>query len=134
MTEGYFNYEHLENLLLKDKGKINDKTAQKFKLKLVNEKKPLDNTSNDKINKEPKNNINGRKDNGIVNDTPNPDKIVNKPKSIKDDNYNIIINEILAKKETKLLTDSQYVSFENQIGDNSCYINVIMHFLYYFLA
>ena len=67
MTEGYFNYEHLENLLLKDKGKINDKTAQKFKLKLVNEKKPLDNTSNDKINKEPKNNINGKKDNGIVN-------------------------------------------------------------------
>ena len=47
-------------------------------------------------------------------------------------NYNEYINEILSQKETKLLTNSQYVSFINNIGDNSCYVNVVMHFLYIF--
>ena len=62
----------------------------------------------------------------------NPDLSNSKTKYDQSDNYNEIINQILSQKETKLLTNSQYVSFENQIGDNSCYINVIMHFLYIF--
>ena len=135
MTSGYFNYSNLENLI-KDRGKQNNKNNKnnnneipKIKLKPMNEKKPLD---NDKIDKEPKNNINGKKENGIINDTPNPNKIDTKPKIVKDKNYNQIVNQLLSQKETKLLTNSQYVSFENQIGDNSCYINVIMHFLYIF--
>ena len=53
----------------------------------------------------------------------------------KDDTEKIIndyYNEILRHKESKLLTDSQYVSLENKIGENSCYVNVIIHFLYIF--
>ena len=137
MSNGY-NYEYLGNLL-GENGKNNkntknkDKDFQARKIKIINEKKPVDNSNNDKINKEnkePKNNINKKKENGKEIDTPNPDD--NKPKSDKSDNYAKLINKILSQKETKLLTDSQYVSFENQIGDNSCYINVIMHFLYIF--
>ena len=137
MSNGY-NYEYLGNLL-GENGKNNkntknkDKDFQGRKKKIINEKKPVDNSNNDKINKEnkePKNNINKKKENGKEIDTPNPDD--NKPKSDKSDNYAKLINKILSQKETKLLTDSQYVSFENQIGDNSCYINVIMHFLYIF--
>ena len=137
MSNGY-NYEYLGNLL-GENGKNNkntknkDKDFQARKIKIINEKKPVDNSNNDKINKEnkePKNNINKKKENGKEIDTPNPDD--NKPKSDKSDNYAKLINQILSQKETKLLTDSQYVSFENQIGDNSCYINVIMHFLYIF--
>ena len=137
MSNGY-NYDYIGNLM-GENGKNNkntknkDKDFQARKIKIINEKKPVDNSNNDKINKEnkePKNNINKKKENGKEIDTPNPDD--NKPKSDKSDNYAKLINKILSQKETKLLTDSQYVSFENQIGDNSCYINVIMHFLYIF--
>ena len=140
MSNGYFSYEKLESFL-KDKKKINgindnikiiNEDQKKYKLKIVDEKKPLDNINHEKINKELKNNINEKKENKKDKDTPNPNKSDNKPKTIKPDEYNKIINEILSKKETKLLTNSQYVSFENQIGDNSCYVNVIMHFLYLF--
>jgi len=132
MRDGYLNHD-LDNLL-KVKGiiKTNNSDKQKFKDILVDGKKPLDHINNDKINKEPINNIIGKKENGNKNDTPNPDKTDNKFKFDKSDNYNQLINEILSQRETKLITDSQYVSFENQIGDNSCYINVIMHFLYIF--
>ena len=137
MSNGY-NYEYLGNLMGENaknnkNTKNKDKDFQARKIKIINEKKPVDNSNNDKINKEnkePKNNINKKKENGKEIDTPNPDD--NKPKSDKSDNYAKLINQILSQKETKLLTDSQYVSFENQIGDNSCYINVIMHFLYIF--
>ena len=112
--------------------RIINEDQKKFKIKIIDEKKPLDNINKEKINKENKNNINEKKENGKEKDTPNPDKTDNKPKTIKPDDYNKIINEILSQKETKLLTNSQYVSFENQIGDNSCYVNVIMHFLYRF--
>ena len=40
--------------------------------------------------------------------------------------------ELLKKKEFRLLTDSQYVTLENRIGENACYVNVIIHFLYIF--
>ena len=55
----------------------------------------------------------------------------------KNDDVNIIINdyyynEILKTKEKKIFTNSQYVSLENRLGENACYINVIIHFLYLF--
>lgn len=34
--------------------------------------------------------------------------------------------------ERKTESNMNYVGFENKIGDNSCYINVILHFLYFF--
>ena len=132
----YYDYTSISSLM-KDKSKtlnknikIKDNDLQKYKIKLSQEKEkiPLDN--NIKVNKNPKNNINEKKENGIeYEDTPNPDKEEKKDKS---DNINDILNQMLSQKETKLLTDSQYVSFDNFIGDNSCYVNVIMHFLYLF--
>jgi hypothetical protein len=120
---------------MKEKGKtfnknlkLKDNEEPKYKLKLGQDKEkiPLDN--NEKMNKGQKIVINGKKENEIgFFDTPNPNKD-NKSKS----DINDIINEMLSQKETKLLTDSQYVSFDNFIGDNSCYVNVIMHFLYLF--
>ena len=52
--------------------------------------------------------------------------------NINDDKINEYINEVLVNKNSKLLTDSQYVSLENNIGENSCFVNVIIHFLYIF--
>ena len=52
-----------------------------------------------------------------------------------DDSVNVIndiYNDILKTREIRLLTDSQYISLENKIGQNSCFVNVIIHFLYIF--
>ena len=38
---------------------------------------------------------------------------------------------ILIKKENKLFTDFHYVTFQNSYGENTCYVNVILHLLYY---
>lgn len=57
----------------------------------------------------------------------------NKNNNLKDNkNINDYINEVLIKKDTKLITDSKYVTFENKIGENACYVNVIIHLLYKF--
>ena len=72
--------------------------------------------------------------NNDISDGPK-DSISNKNKNnnnLEDNNINDYINEILIKKETKLLTDSKYITFENNIGENSCYVNVIIHLLYKF--
>ena len=132
----YYDYSTLSSLM-KDKGKTVNKNIKnkdneepKYKIKLGQEKEkiPLDN--GEKMSKGIKNNINGKKENGIgYIDTPNPNRENNKSKPDIDDD---ILNQVLSQKETKLLTDSQYVSFDNFIGDNSCYTNVIMHFLYLF--
>ena len=34
------------------------------------------------------------------------------------------------KKENKLISKNQYVAFTNNYGDNSCYVNVILHLIY----
>ena len=139
MSNRYENWSHgyINDLLrandkkvINKNNKIND-NGQKYKLNIINEKKPVDNINYDKLFKESKITINEKKEK--ENEKFIPTLIVDKKsKSEKLDNYNEIVNLMLSQKETKLLTDSQYVSFENQIGDNSCYINVIMHFLYIF--
>ena len=130
----YYDFSTLSSLM-KDKGKtinknikLKDNEEPKYKLKLGQEKEKIPLDKNEKKILTQKNNINGKKENGIgFIDTPNPDKD-NKSKS----DINDLINQMLSQKETKLLTDSQYISFDNFIGDNSCYVNVIMHFLYLF--
>ena len=37
---------------------------------------------------------------------------------------------VVVKKENKLITDYHYVTFKNSYGENTCYINVILHLLY----
>ena len=86
---------------------------------------------------EKKENLNDHySNNNDISDGPK-DSISNKNKSnnnLGDNNKNIndYINEVLITKETKLLTDSKYVTFENNIGENACYVNVIIHLLYKF--
>lgn len=54
-----------------------------------------------------------------------------KPISEKKRKSNIDLNNYsIFKKEIQ--SNSLYVGFENPIGQNSCYINVVLHFLYYF--
>ena len=134
MSSNYYDFSTFSSLM-KDKGKtinknikLKDNEEPKYKLKLGQEKEKIPLDKNEKKILTQKNNINGKKENGIgFIDTPNPDKD-NKSKS----DINDLINQMLSQKETKLLTDSQYISFDNFIGDNSCYVNVIMHFLYLF--
>ena len=39
-------------------------------------------------------------------------------------------NSIAIKKENKLISKNQYVAFANNYGDNSCYVNVVLHLLF----
>ena len=37
---------------------------------------------------------------------------------------------VIVKKENKIFTDFHYATFKNSYGENTCYINVILHLLY----
>ena len=37
---------------------------------------------------------------------------------------------VMVKKENKLITNYHYATFKNSYGENTCYINVILHLLY----
>ena len=41
-----------------------------------------------------------------------------------------LTSSIIIKKENHLITKSPYVAFINNYGDNSCYVNVVLHLLY----
>ena len=85
---------------------------------------------NNKINKNTNNKKelnDGPKDNNSQNKNENGNKTEDIQKTM-DEYY----EKLLKKKEFRLLTDSQYVTLENRIGENACYINVIIHFLYIF--
>ena len=85
---------------------------------------------NNKINKNTNNKKelnDGPKDNNSQNKNENGNKTEDIQKTM-DEYY----EELLKKKEFRLLTDSQYVTLENRIGENACYVNVIIHFLYIF--
>ena len=41
-----------------------------------------------------------------------------------------LTNSIAIKKECKLITKCPYVAFNNNYGDNSCYVNVVLHLLF----
>ena len=48
---------------------------------------------------------------------------------------NLLLDEnfaspVVVKKENKLITDYHYATFKNSYGENTCYINVILHLLY----
>jgi ubiquitin C-terminal hydrolase len=44
-----------------------------------------------------------------------------------DENF---VSPVVVKKENKLITDYHYATFKNSYGENTCYINVILHLLY----
>ena len=48
---------------------------------------------------------------------------------------NLLLDEnfaspVVVKKENKLITNYHYATFKNSYGENTCYINVILHLLY----
>ena len=44
-------------------------------------------------------------------------------------NLNDLSSDVKIKKENFFLTKSSYIGFKNEIGDNSCYVNVVLHLL-----
>ena len=63
--------------------------------------------------------------NGSLNTSYEPKEIaINKSKSSRIDNFYVF--------KRKINSNSLYVGFENKYGENSCYINVVLHFLYFF--
>ena len=107
------------------KQKGNKEENNNLKKEIQNKKNPNNNIIT------PKNDLSNNKDSyETPKDRENNDKQQN-------DDVNSIINdyyyqEILKKKTKKIFTDSRYVSFENRLGENACYVNVIIHFLYLF--
>ena len=37
---------------------------------------------------------------------------------------------VVIEKESRLLSDFHYVTFKNAYGENSCFVNVVLHLLY----
>ena len=81
------------------------------------------NNNNNILNDGNKNKLTQNKNQNQNNNLKDPNKVVDE-----------LYNQILSKKEIRLFSNSQsqYVAFVNKIGENSCFINVIIHFLYIF--
>ena len=69
--------------------------------------------------------------NGPLNFSSEENKI-NDKKTINDEDINNINLNNLSLIQRKIDSDSQYIGFENKYGENSCYINVVLHLLYHF--
>ena len=94
-----------------------------------NPKKDLKENQNNKVN------INKNETKDMISNNKNEKQNNILTPDAKDDSNNDVneyINELLSIKKSQLLTNYQYVSLENKIGENSCFINVIIHFLYIF--
>ena len=48
----------------------------------------------------------------------------------KDDYPEDFLSNVKIEKKCKVFTDAKYIVFENNYGENSCYINVLLHFLF----
>ena len=59
----------------------------------------------------------------------------NDPEGLSESLQNLLLDEnfaspVVVKKENKLITNYHYATFKNSYGENTCYINVILHLLY----
>ena len=59
----------------------------------------------------------------------------NDPEELSESLQKLLLDEnfaspVVVKKENKLITDNHYATFKNSYGENTCYINVILHLLY----
>ena len=55
---------------------------------------------------------------------------INNEKENRDDFLNNFLSDEEIKKKCRLYSNYNYITFENKYKENSCYINVILHFLY----
>ena len=85
------------------------------------------NTKNTKeLNKDINDNITDEKETEAENDT---EKLSQSLKNLLIMNKNFA-EPVVIVKENKLFTDFHYATFKNSYGENTCYINVILHLLY----
>ena len=101
--------------------KIDDLINENYKSKIKNQK---DNQKMEEKDKKQENK------NDIINLNSNND-VEELSQSIK----NLFLDKdfaapVVVKKENKLITDYHYVTFKNSYGENTCYINVILHLLH----
>ena len=123
-NEYLYNDIKTPNPEINEEKKPKDNNNTKFENNKQNTGLGKNDQENNKINK----NTSNKKE---LNDGPKDNENGNKTEDIQktmDEYY----EKLLKKKEFRLLTDSQYVTLENRIGENACYINVIIHFLYIF--
>ena len=88
------------------------------------------NNNNIDNNKDKHNTLGG--DNNINN--PNNNKmnnIVNNDSEFNIENYDEdFLSNVVIDKNCRLFSKSKYIVFQNKYGENSCYINCLLHFLY----
>ena len=87
-----------------------------------------------------KNNDDNKTNNNNSNIINNGNNINNENNPNNDNNLNNIFNNnendddflsnVVINKNCRLFSNSKYIVFENNYGENSCYINVLLHFLY----
>jgi len=87
------------------------------------------NEEKEKNNETPKNVNNQNADNGDINIDIENDELSQSLKNILLDKQ--FASPVIIKKENKLISDYHYVTFKNAYAENSCFVNVILHLLYY---
>ena len=71
-----------------------------------------------------------------INNTNNKEEIESETEKLSQSLKNLFLlnkdfsEPVTIKKENKLITDFHYATFKNSYGENTCYINVILHLLY----
>ena len=71
-----------------------------------------------------------------INNTNNKEEIETETEKLSQSLKNLFLlnkdfsEPVTIKKENKLITDFHYATFKNAYGENTCYINVILHLLY----
>ena len=115
---------------------INDKQDQQChfnysgKISYNNASKNANNEDNNNENNE-----NSRENNNLnnVNNTKintNKENKINESYNFNKEDYpEYFLSNVKNEKKCKVFTDAKYIVFENKYGENSCYINVLLHFL-----
>ena len=106
------NKKQIQKISLKDK----EKECDKNKISEKKESKKKDEEVMEVINLDSNNNV---------------DDIEELSQSLE----NLLLNKefaapVVVKKENKLITNYHYATFKNSYGENTCYINVILHLLF----
>ena len=87
------------------------------------------NNKNNTNNGDNKNNSNNQNNNNIQTNNINNNNQNDNNFSIEEYPQEFLANVVIEKR-CRIFTSENYVVFENKYGENSCYLNVLLHFLY----